>query len=194
VEIVIAGAIFVMVFGAATVAVARDQETHRVLAAHFGPELGALHAVDRIAAELRMAGEWGEDRDHDGELDPGEDCNGNGTLDADWDLPDASVDQEHISFNRRVDLRNAAEALDLVGVYTRRVTYRLEGTSVVREWEHEGVDGSVEVRRAVIARGARRLRFSRLGLLVTVSLEVRIQEAAYAPGARTFTVRVWLRN
>lgn len=194
VEMIVASAIFAMVFGAAAAAVARDQQTHRVVSAQFGPELRALSTLDRIATELRMAGEWAEDKDHDGELDPGEDANGNGVLDAAWDLPDGAVNQDHISFNRRVDLRDEEGEIVTAGVYSRRVTYRLDGTDLVREWEHDKADGEIEIRRAVIARKVGALRLTREGILVTVSLDVVLSKQAYAPGLHTLQTRVWLRN
>jgi prepilin-type N-terminal cleavage/methylation domain-containing protein len=193
VETIIAATIFAFVFGAAAVAVARDQQTHRVISAQLGPELVALNTLDRIATEMRMAGEWAEDRDHDGELDPGEDGNGNGILDAAWDVPDGAVNQDHVSFNRRIDLRNEEGETIATGVYSRRVTYRLDGTSLVREWEHEA-GGEVQTRRAVIARRIGALRFTREGLLVKISLDVLLPKQAYDPGLRTLETRVWLRN
>lgn len=194
VEVVIAAAIFVILLGAAAVAVARDQETYRALTTQVGREIPARHALERIATELRMAGEWAEDKDHDGELDEGEDSNDNGVLDAAWDLPDGASNQAHIHFNRRVDLRDETGALVASGIYTRAVGYRLEGTDLVREWEHGEEDGSITLRRTVIARGIGGLRFSRTGVLVTAELDLIVPERAYAPGSRTLALRVWLRN
>ncbi|MHC4932588.1 MAG: PilW family protein [Planctomycetota bacterium] len=194
VEVVIAATIFLLLFGAAATAIVRDQRTHGVLAAHFGPEMRAQHALERIATELRMAGEWGEDRDHDGELDPGEDTNENGELDSAWDLEDGAANQDRISFNRRIDLRDAEGDLLASGIYSPRVSYRLEGTDLVREWDHTLPDGAMVTRRAVIAKGISGLRFDRSGVLVTVSLDVLLPKLIYEPGARRLRSRIWLRN
>lgn len=194
VEVVIAATIFVILLGAAAVAVARDHETYRALTTQVGREIPARHALERIATELRMAGEWAEDKDHDGELDDGEDSNENGVLDSAWDLPDGASNQDHLHFNRRIDLRDEAGALLASGVYTRAVGYRLEGSNLIRESEHGQAGGSVVLRESVIARGISGLRFSRAGVLVTVELDVIVPERTYAPGRRTLATRVWLRN
>ena len=86
VEIVLAALFLALLIGAATSAIARDHVAHRTIIGQYGPEMRAQHTLERIAAELRMAGEWAEDRDHDGALDDGEDTNENGDLDADWNL------------------------------------------------------------------------------------------------------------
>jgi hypothetical protein len=92
-----------------------------------------------------------------------------------------------------MDLKGEGGETIAAGVYSRRVTYRVDGTDLVREWEHE-TEGGVETRRTVIARKIGGLRFTRQGLLVTVSLDVLLPKQAYAPGLRTLTTRVWLRN
>lgn len=193
-EVTIGGAILVMVFGVAASALVRDQHTHRVLTAQLGPELTAQDALERIATELRMAGEWAEDRDHDGQLDPGEDGNGNGILDAAWDLPDGAIGQDRLSFNRRIDIRGVDGSVVACGVYSRRVTYRVQGTDLVREWECAGAGGTVEIRGAVVAHDIGALRFSRSGVVVTVAMDVLLPQDVYEPGRRTLTARVWLRN
>lgn len=192
-EVVIAGTLLAILMGAAAVAVSTDTRTHRVLVAQTGAEMRAQKALDRIVAELRTAGEWGEDRDHDGVLDDGEDTNGNGVLDANWNLPDGINDANTISLNRRIDDMVAGEIV-ASGIYSRRITYRLDKTSLVREWDRTGPGGKTRTLVAVMAEGVTGLRFSRKGPLVTVEVDVRVPEDVYVKGKRTYSSRVWLRN
>lgn len=192
IEVAAASLVLTVVLGAAAVALSSDSKAASVMMAPAGAELKVNAALERIATELRMAGEIGEDLDRDRELDPGEDANGNGVLDADWNLPDGAVDQPTLSFNRRIDLYDEDGNVTATGIYSRRITYLRQGTDFVREWEVTLPGGGVEVRRAVLARGVTGLRFSRTGQLVTVTVDVAIP--APLGGTRTLSTQVWLRN
>jgi len=193
-EVVIASGVFALLLGTVALAVAGDQETARVLVAHMGPEMRARSALERITSDVRMAGEWGEDRNHNGVLEVGEDTNGNGVLDCDWSLPDGAVNAPSLSFNRRIDEMDDEGELVASGIYSRAVTYRLRGTELMREWGRTREDGTIETIRAIVAREVIGLRFSRTGALVTVSVDVRLPSIVSTTGVRTLTTSIWLRN
>lgn len=195
VEMVLGSAIFLVFFAAATIALIGDQRAERVLTAQIGPEMRARDALERLAAELRMAGLRGEDRNDNGELDEGEDVNGNGRLDADWNLADGTVNQADLTFNRRIDMQNTEEGTGASGVYSSPVRYLLDGGSLVRIWSRTDPDtgGTQEVRH-VVAAGISGLRFTRRGTVVTVALDVRLPKRVYKDETRTITTSIWLRN
>jgi len=194
VEMVIGAAIFVVFFGVAVAGVIGDQRAERVLTAQLGPEMRARQALERLSAELRMAGVRGEDRNDNGVLDDGEDVNANGRLDADWDLDDGVVDQPELTFNRRIDLP-AGDGAAASGVYSSPVRYFLEGGSLIRVWSRTDPDTKeTQELRHVVAQGISGLRFSRKGALVSVSLDVRLPPKIYRYETRTLSTSVWLRN
>lgn len=194
VEMVIASAIFIVFFGLATVSMIGDQRAERVLTGQIGPEMRARDALERFAAELRMAGLHGEDRNDNGVLDDGEDVNFNGRLDADWSLEDGAKDQPELTFNRRIDMIYEVGGV-ASGVYSSPVHYLLDGDSLVRVWTRTDPDTNelVDVRH-VVAMGISGLRLSRAGSLVTVSLDVRLPPGIYKDEKRTLTTSIWLRN
>jgi prepilin-type N-terminal cleavage/methylation domain-containing protein len=194
VEVLIAAVLFGVLLAGVASALVSDTQASRVLLAHLGPEIRATTALDRITSDLRMAGEWGEDRNHDGVMQEGEDTNENGVLDADWSLPDLAANQPSITFNRRIDMTDETGTLVRSGIYSRPVTYRIVGTDLVREWVRTLPDGSTQTLRAVMASRVRALRFSRAGQLVTVQLDIELPPAISRTGFRTLTSRVWLRN
>jgi len=193
-EILVATVLFAVLLAGVSSALATDSQTSRLLLAHFGPEMRLGSALERICTDLRMAGEWGEDRNHDGAMQDGEDTNGNGILDADWSLADGTAGQSSITFNRRLDLTDADGNLMVSGIFSRAVTYRISGTDLVREWRRTLPGGGVLPIRSTVASDVLALRFSRVGQLVTVELEVRLPESISRTGQRTATERVWLRN
>ncbi|MFI5401953.1 MAG: PilW family protein [Planctomycetota bacterium] len=195
VEMVIGSAIFLVMFGAAVVALIGDQRAERVLTAQVGPEMRVRDALERLAAELRMAGLRGEDRNDNGQLDDGEDVNENGRLDADWNLADGKLDQAELTFNRRIDFEDHEEGTCASGVYSSPVRYFLEGGALVRIWSKTDHDsGETREIRHVVAAGVSGLRFSRQGTLVTVALDVRLPPRVYKTDKRTITTSIWLRN
>jgi len=194
VEMIIGASIFVVIFGAAVVALIGDRRAERVLTAQLGPEMRARQAIERLSSELRMAGVRGEDRNDNGELDEGEDVNANGRLDADWSLPDGAVDQPELTFNRRIDLP-AGDGAPASGVYSSPVRYFLEGESLIRVWTRTDPDTKeAEELRHVVAQGITGLRFSRQGALVSVALDVRLPPNVYQRDTRTLSTSIWLRN
>lgn len=194
VELVIASTILLAVFGAAVVALLGDSRAERVITAQLGPEMRARSALERLASELRMAGLRGEDRNDNGALDDGEDVNGNGRLDADWNLEDGVQGQAQLEFNRRIDVVDEdGEAAS--GVYSSPVRYSLDGRNLVRTWNRTDPDTGdlVEVRH-VLAAGISAVRFSRVGTVVTISLDVKLPPKIYKSDIRTYTTSIWLRN
>ncbi|HEX5135951.1 MAG TPA: hypothetical protein VFY93_03185 [Planctomycetota bacterium] len=195
VEMVLASAMLVVLFGAATVALIGDQRAERVLTAQIGPEMRARDAIERLATELRMAGLRGEDRNDNGQLDGGEDVNGNGRLDADWDLADGVSDRPELTFNRRIDVENHEDGTCASGVYSGPVKYELDKGSLVRTWTRTNPDtGETTKVRHVVASGITGLRFSREGTLVTVALDLKLPPRVYKTEKRTISTTIWLRN
>jgi len=195
VEMVLGSTIFLVIFGAATVALIGDQRAERVLTAQIGPEMRARDAMERLATELRMAGLRGEDQNDNGELDEGEDVNLNGRLDADWSLEDGAADKPELTFNRRIDLANPEEGTAASGVYSSPVKYLLERESLVRIWTRTDPEtGEVQQLRHVVAAGITGLRFSREGTLVTVAMDLRLPPRVYKAEKRTIQTSIWLRN
>ena len=69
--------------------------------AQITPTTTSLYGITyckALGVDLRMAGLWGEDSNHDGVFQEREDLNGNGVLDADWSLPDGET-QNVLAFN-----------------------------------------------------------------------------------------------
>lgn len=192
-ELTVSVFILLLVVMISASAVVRDRNTYRALTQGMGSELRARHALEQIAADLRLAGEWGEDANRNSILDMGEDLNGNDVLDAHWNLADGAAGQNTISLNRRMDERLAGE-LKASGIYSGRISYSLEGDRLVRENATIRPDGSTRVDRAEIASRISALEFSREGRLVEVELELRVPDNTYAPGVRAHTATVWLRN
>jgi len=195
VEMVLASAMFIVIFGAATVALIGDQRAERVLTAQIGPEMRARDALERLATELRMAGLRGEDRNDNGELDDGEDVNGNGRLDADWSLADGATDVHELTFNRRIDVENSEAGTAASGIYSGPVKYELDKETLVRTWTRTDPDtGNVQQVRHVVAAGITGLHISREGTLVTVSMDLKLPPRVYKTEKRTISTTVWLRN
>jgi len=193
-EVAVAGAFFAVILGAAAVGIAQDNTTARVILAPLSPELRAQDALHRIASELRMAGEYGEDVNHNGELDEGEDTNDNGVLDSNWNLDDLTTNQGSLAFNRRIDMRDETGAITASGVYSRRVRYFLNDEKLIREWWRTDENGNIVVRRVTMAHGVAGLRFSRTGRLVTISLDALIDNRPYGITRRTVATQITLRN
>lgn len=182
--------LLVMISSAALI---RDRSTYRTLTEGLGSELRARDALERIASDLRLAGEWGEDANRNAVLDDGEDLNGNGILDAHWNLADGAESQNTVSLNRRMDERLDGE-IKASGIYSGRISYTLEGDRLIREHVAVRPDGSTHLDRAEIASRISALRFSREGRLIEVGLDLRLPAEVYAPGVRSYTATVWLRN
>jgi hypothetical protein len=193
-ELMIAAGIFAAILSAVGSAISTDATAARVLVAHVGPETRARSALERIATDLRMASEWGEDRNHDGQMQEGEDTNGNGFLDSCWSLGDGMSNQHTISFNRRTDLMDEKGELLASGVYSRDITYRVEGDRLVREWRRTVSDGTVQTVKSVMASGVLSITFARAGPLVTVQVSVRVPASISRNGVHSLATQVWLRN
>jgi Tfp pilus assembly protein PilW len=195
VEMALGSMILLAIFGAAAVALIGDRRAERVLTAQIGPEMRARDALERLAAELRMAGLRGEDRNDNGELDDGEDINDNGRLDADWSLEDGAADRPELTFNRRIDIENHEEGTCASGVYSSPVRYLLESESLVRIWTRTDPEtGEARETRHVVAAGITALRFTREGTLVTVAMDLKLPPRVYRTEKRTITTTIWLRN
>ena len=188
-ELTVSAALLAVIMGTVALSISGDTATHRALTRPVLPLMRGHRVIERIGAELRMASEWGEDRDRDGVMDALEDTNDNGTLDADWNLPDGTA-QGTLSFNRRIDLRDGAGNVISTGLHSRRITYRKVGGEVIREWQVTTAGGAVQTKRAVMARGVTAVTFSRNGAIITVAIEVALSKEA----THTFTTRTRLRN
>ncbi len=195
VEMVLSSAIFLVMFGAAVIALIGDQRAERVLTAQIGPEMRARDALERLSAELRMAGVRGEDRNDNGQMDDGEDVNENGRFDSDWNLADGTIDQVDLKFNRRIDFEDHEEGTCASGVYSSPVRYFLDRGVLVRVWSRTDDDtGETRDVRQVVASGITGLRFSRQGDVVTVALDLRLPPRVYKDEKRTISTSIWLRN
>jgi type II secretory pathway component PulJ len=193
-EVAIASTLFVMTFGTALLAVCQDANAHKALSAHFGPELRARKAMEIMTSELRMAGIRGEDRDGDGILSDTEDINENFEFDANWNLADGAKDQPSLTFNRRIETRMSADEIAPSAVYSRGITYQLEGNHLVRIARRTDAKGDIKTRRTVLASGVIGLRFTRSGSVVTVALDVAVRRNTLRVDRSTLEMRVMLRN
>jgi hypothetical protein len=171
---------------------ARDTSTHQALLAHMGPEMKVRQILHRMANEIRMAGVWAEDRDHDGELDEGEDLNLNGYLDSDWNLADGAERQD-LSFNTRADSLDEDGNVIATGVYSSKTRFFLENGTVYRE-RTRFVDDEPTAVRAVLVTRVQELRFSRKGGLVVIRARTRAALGGGKSRDHVLETRVWLRN
>lgn len=193
-EVVISATIFALILAGVSTAIGRDAETNRVIVGQLGPEMKARAAIERIVSELRMAGLWGEDKNHDGILDPGEDSNGNGILDANWSLADGTTDAHSLTFNKRMDETDNTGRIIASGIYSRAITYSLSGDRLLRRWTYTDVGGHPQTRVSVLATGVSGLHFARKGTLVVIKIDVKLPPRVYKTDTKTYTARVRLRN
>jgi len=191
-EVVISLALFATLAGSVAAGIVRDNQAQQAIIAQTGPAMKLRSALHRITMDLRMAGMWGEDRNHNGVLDDGEDINHNGTLDADWNLAEGMA-QAQLSFNARRDLRVAGD-LVATGVYSARTTYRLVNGDLVREQVRYDGGGNQTVMSAILARGISGLAFSRTGGVVNVRASIEVPLGGGETRSRVLESRVWLRN
>ena len=192
-ELAISVFVLLLVVMISSTAVARDRSTYRSLTEGMGSELRARHALEQLVADLRLAGEWGEDANRNSILDVGEDLNGNGVLDAHWNLADGADSQTTISLNRRMDERLDGE-IKASGIYSGRISYTLEGDRLVREHVVVRPDGTTHLDRSEIASRISAIRLSREGRLIGIELDLRVPTEIYAAGVRPYSATVWLRN
>ncbi|MHC4847816.1 MAG: hypothetical protein ACYTEG_05100, partial [Planctomycetota bacterium] len=121
----------------------------------------------------------GEDLKGNGALDPAEDKNSDGLLDASWSLADESLAASSLTFDETVTLQETDLAASPETV-TAPVTYRVVDSALLRS----SGDGEI-----VVAQDVSAIRFSRSGKLVSVSLDVPGRT-----GTQTLTAQVWVRN
>ena len=184
---------FGAIAGSAATTLLQDNQAHRALTAHVGPAMRLRSAINRIGVDLRMAGIWGEDSNHDGLMQAREDLNGNGVLDADWSLPDGETHNQ-LAFNSRADLRDEDGTLIATGVYTPKVRYLLVNGNLIRERTRYDNDGNPTKQWAILANGIRSLYFTRQGGVVRVRGEVDVALGGGKTETRALETRVWLRN
>ena len=192
-EVSVSLAFFAVVAGTAATSLLQDNQAQRAVNAQVGPSMRLRSTINRISVDLRMAGIWGEDSNHDGLLDPREDLNGNGVLDADWSLPDGATSDE-LSFNSRADLHDEDGTLIATGIYSPKVRYLLVNDRVIRERTRYDDEGNKTTQWTVLAEGIRSLTFKREGGVVKVRGEVDIVLGGGEIETRTLETRVWLRN
>jgi len=184
---------FATIAGSAATSLLQDNHAQRALIAQVGPAMRLRSAVHRIGVDLRMAGIWGEDSNHDGVLQMREDLNGNGVLDADWSLPDGAT-HNALAFNSRADLRDSSGTLIATGVYSPRIRYLLVNGRVIRERTRYDTNGNATVQWTTLADRIRSLSFSRKGGVVKVRAEVDIALGGGEIETTSLETRIWLRN
>lgn len=195
VEVAFAGVLFTVLMGAVATAVATDTRAERVLLSDLVPEMKARIALEKIAGELRSASKYGEDPAGTGLYTAALDLNENGVLDANWNLEDKAADQPTLTFNRRIDIRFDESEVVSTTVYSRAITYRLEGDRLVRETIVTNfATGTVRAHRTDLGRGFAGLRFSRDGDVVTVSLDVTLALRGGPERKRSLTRRILVRD
>lgn len=191
-EMIVSLGLFATLAGSVAAGIVRDNQAQQAILAQTGPIMKLRTALHRITMDLRMAGMWGEDHNHNGTLDEGEDINDNGVLDADWNLAEG-VAQGSINFNARSDMRNGKDVI-ATGVYSARTTYRLRDGDIVREQLRYDLDGNPTLMRAILAANVSGLTFSRTGGVIRVRVSVDIPLGGGRIQNRVLESRVWLRN
>lgn len=192
IEAMISLAVLSVLMGSVAGSLIRDSRAHEALVAHMGPEMKMRRVLHRMATEVRMAGVWAEDRDHDGVLDEGEDLNLNGHLDSDWNLADGEK-RTDLAFNTREDLRDADGNLIATGIYTPRTRFYIENGTLYRERMRD-VEGVLTPVRAVLATHLQSLEFERDAGLVVIRAGVRVTLGGGRYQDHTLETRIWLRN
>lgn len=119
IEVVIVAAVFPVLVYAALSLVQSGQNLDRTVREKAVMMDKLRVTMRRMADELRASSRTAEDRNGNGTLDAGEDTNGNGRFEDDW-----LVSTNSIRFNR----------LNANGTYDLPVTYRLEGTDLLRDY------------------------------------------------------------
>ena len=184
---------FAALAGSAATSLLQDNHAQRALTAQVGPVMRLRSAVHRIGVDLRMAGLWGEDSNHDGLLQDREDLNGNGVLDADWSLPDGET-HNVLAFNSRADLRDDDGAVSATGVYSAKIRYLLVSGSLIRERTRYDDEGVATRQWTTLADRIRSISFSRTGGVIKVRGEVDIVLGGGKIETTSLETRVWLRN
>lgn len=184
---------FAAIAGSAATSLLQDNHAQRALTAQVGPAMRLRSAIHRIGVDLRMAGIWGEDSNHDGYLQSREDLNGNGILDADWSLPDGETHND-LAFNSRADLRDDDGAVIATGVYSPMIRYLLVDGRVIRERTLYDDEGNATTVRATLADSIRSISFSRKGGVIKVHGEVDVVLGGGKIETTSLETRIWLRN
>ena len=192
-ETAISLTVFAMLIGTIAMGLVQDTRAHDVIVAHAGPEMKMRRIIHRIGKDLRMAGVWGEDRNHNGTLDEGEDLNDNGVMDADWNLED-KTERTDIVFNTRTDLRDEEGNVLATGIYDTKVRYAFVDGMVLREKTRYDEDGKPEVVRTILATRIKDVRFARSGGLVRIRASVDVNLGGGRTREHVLETRVWLRN
>jgi len=192
IEVTISIGLFAALAGTVAAGIVRDNQAQQAILGQTGPIMKLRGALQRISMDLRMAGIWGEDRNHNGVLDDGEDINENGALDADWNLADG-IAQDSLSFNARTDLHNGGELI-ATGIYAARTTYKLRDGDLIREQVRYDLDNNPTVMHTILATRIAALTFSRTGGVIRVRASVDIPLGGGNIQNRVLETRVWLRN
>ncbi len=130
----------------------------------------------RVADELRVSSRTGEDSNSNGVLDDGEDRNGNSRLESDW-----SVGASSVQFNR----------MQSDGTYSLPVTYRLDGTTLMRDFEVTAGD----MRTATIATGISAFSVTTpTDETVVIALTAEITRAGGEARSETASMTIHQRN
>jgi len=192
-EVSIAAASFVAVMGTVAASIVIDTRTHDAIVKQLGPEMKLSVALHRMVTEIRMAGVWGEDKNHNGALDDGEDINANGVLDADWSLAD-NASASSLTFNIRQDDISHDGTILATGIYSTKVTWALEGGRLVRKQSRYDVKGREYVNSSMMADRLASLTFTRTGGVIRIRAEVDVPAAGGKSIRHATETDVWLRN
>lgn len=130
----------------------------------------------RMLEDLRTASRTGEDTNNNSVMDDGEDENGNGRLEADW-----NVTLDNLTFNRLLP----------DGTFSLPITYKLNGEDLVRE-AMVNVGGAKA--SAVIVRRVTMFKVEEVGLKMRITLEIRKPGAGGSETREQRTVTVVPRN
>ena len=174
-EIVAAATIFSVVSVAALGLAATGQKVYVTTGNKTRSSSRTLAVLERILIELRHASFNAEDVDEDNDAgDIAEDVNGNGVIEDDWSLADNETAQS-ISFNTALG----------GGLYSKKITFRFDGTRV---WRESGDD------TAVLARDVRALTFTRRGSQITIDITTLAGDGGRGGRAVSLSRTILIRN
>jgi type II secretory pathway component PulJ len=176
VELLLAGALVTILLLALTESVQSGQHASRTMNVTVDLTESLRRSVQRLSEELRTATRLGEDANDNAVLDPGEDGNGNGRLDADW-----AVTTQSLTFNRF--LPN--------GLVSLPITYRLNGSDLERV---ATIDTTGNTVRAPIDRSLSGYTVADDGQTVTITIAITKVDAGGKTQTGQETVRITPRN
>jgi len=186
VEIIVASAILTVIAGTGLALVMTGQKSYVSSSNQMQASTRAGAVMERMLSELRMASIRGEDLDEDDDVADltGEDLNGNGRIDDDWNL-DSGDTASTISFNK----------VERAGLYSDIVTFAFANGELTR------TSGSTSPVTSILATDVTAVTFTRQGprIIINVVVESGVVAASaedYDRGGRQVSLirEVLLRN